>query len=107
MTGYHAFVCNQQLPIVEICELYKRRGDAENKIKELKKDFGVQEFCMDDICATEIAMCFVMVAYNLISVFRMLTFQKQPSPTLSTLKFNCLVVGSWIGSSFKPREQVT
>ena len=95
-TRYHAFVCNQQLPAIEIWEQYKRRGDAENRIKELKEDFGVQGFCMDDFCATETAMRFVMIAYNLMSLFRQLTLQKKPQPTLATLRFNCFAVGTWI-----------
>jgi len=95
-TRYHAFVTNQSLPAVEIWEQYKRRGDAENRIKELKEDFGVEGFCMDDFCATETAMRFVMVAYNLMSLFRQLTLQTQPQPKLSTLRFNCFAVGSWI-----------
>lgn len=95
-TRYHAFVTNQTLPAIEVWEQYKRRGDAENRIKELKEDFGVQGFCMDDFCATETAMRFVMVAYNLMSLFRLLTHQKQAQPTLSTLRFNCFAVGSWI-----------
>jgi len=61
-TRYHAFVTNQSLPANEIWEQYKHRGDAETRIKELKEDFGVQGFCMDDFCATETAMRFVMVA---------------------------------------------
>ena len=95
-TRYHAFVTNQPLPATEIWEQYKRRGDAENRIKELKEDFGVEGFCMDDFCATETAMRFVMVAYNLMSLFRQLTHQKQAQPKLSTLRFNCFAVGSWI-----------
>jgi DNA-directed RNA polymerase subunit N (RpoN/RPB10) len=95
-TRYHAFVCNQTLPVTEIWEQYKRRGDAENRIKELKEDFGVQGFCMDNFCATETAMRFVMVAYNLMSLFRLVTLQKQPQPALATLRFNCFAVGSWI-----------
>ena len=51
---------------------------------------------MDDFCATETAMRFIMIAYNLMSLFRLLTLQKQPSPTLATLRFNCFAVGSWI-----------
>ena len=95
-TRYHAFVTDQTLPAVEIWEQYKRRGDAENRIKELKEDFGVEGFCMDNFCSTETAMRFVMVAYNLMSLFRQLTLQPQPQPKLSTLRFNCFAVGSWI-----------
>ena len=98
-TRYHAFVTNQDLPAVQIWEQYKGRGDAENRIKELKEDFGVEGFCMDNFCATETAMRFVMVAYNLMSLFRLLTSQTQPSPKLSTLRFNCFAVGSWIENS--------
>lgn len=95
-TRYHAFVTNQTLPALQIWEQYKQRGDAENRIKELKEDFGAEGFCMDNFCATETAMRFVMVAYNLMSLFRLLTLQKSPSPTLATLRFNCFAVGSWI-----------
>jgi len=102
-TRYHAFVTNQDLPAVQIWEQYKGRGDAENRIKELKEDFGVEGFCMDDFCATETAMRFVMVAYNLMSLFRLLTSQTQPSPKLSTLRFNCFAVGSWVDEDTQNR----
>lgn len=95
-TRYHAIVTNQRLPALQIWEQYKGRGDSENRIKELKEDFGVQGFCMDSFCATETAMRFVMMAYNLMSLFRILTLQKQPCPTLATLRFNCFAVGSWV-----------
>jgi len=98
-TRYHAFVTNQTLPATEIWSQYKRRGDAENRIKELKEDFGVEGFCMDDFCATETAMRFIMIAYNLMSLFRHITLQTQPTPRLSTLRFNCFAVGSWIDKS--------
>jgi hypothetical protein len=93
---YHAFVTNQELPAIEIWEQYKRRGDSENRIKELKEDFGVEGFCMDSFCATEVAMRFVMVAYNLMSLFRQLTHRNKAQPKLSTLRFNCFAVGSWV-----------
>jgi len=95
-TRYHALVTNQSLPATEVWAQYKRRGDTENRIKELKEDFGVEGFCLDSFCATETAMRFIMVAYNLMSLFRQLTHQKQAQPKLSTLRFNCFAVGSWI-----------
>ena len=95
-TRYHAFVTGQTLPAIQIWEQYKQRGDAENRIKELKEDFGVEGFCMESFCATEAAMRMVMVAYNLMSLFRLITHQKQAQPKLSTLRFNCFAVGSWI-----------
>ncbi len=41
-------------------------------------------------------MRFVMIGYNLMSLLRQLTHQKQAQPKLSTLRFNCFAVGSWI-----------
>lgn len=87
---------NQTLPATEIWSQYKRRGDAENRIKELKEDFGVEGFCMDGFCATETAMQFTMIAYNLMSLFRELTHQNQALLKLFTLRFNCFAVGSWV-----------
>lgn len=83
--------------VVELDEVTIRAKttDAENRIKVLKENFGTEGFCMDGFCATETAMRFVMVAYNL-SLFRLITHQKQPQPKLSTLRFNCFAVGSWV-----------
>ena len=93
---YHVLVTNQTLPATEIWNQYKHRSDAENRIKELKEDFGVDGFCMNDFWATETAMRMTTIAYNLMSLFRQLSSQTRPSPTLRTLRFNCFAVGSWI-----------
>ncbi len=49
-------VTNQTLSSIEIWKQYKGRADAENRIKELKEDFGVDSFCMRNFVATEVAM---------------------------------------------------
>ena len=51
---------------------------------------------MNSFCATECAMTSVMVAYNLMSLFKQLTNRNQAQPKLSTLRFNCFAIGSWI-----------
>ena len=93
---YHCFITNQKLPAVEIWEQYKRRADAENRIQELKQDFGAEGFCMDNFYATEAAMRMVMIAYNLMSLYRIFSQQTRVHQRLSTLRFNCFAVGSWI-----------
>jgi len=93
---YHCFVTNQNLPAIEIWEQYKKRGDAENRIKELKEDFGAEGFNMDSFYATEAAMRMVTMSYNLMSLYRQLTHRNQSQPKLPTLRFNCFAVGSWI-----------
>lgn len=95
-TRYHVMVTNQKLPAEQIWEQYKGRADCENRIKELKADFGTNSFNLDDFWATQAAMSMSIMAYNLMSLFRIMTHQKNPTPTLKTLRFNCFAVGSWI-----------
>jgi hypothetical protein len=45
---YSAYVTNLNLPAAEIWRLYRGRGDAENRIKELKYDFGFDSFNLND-----------------------------------------------------------
>ncbi|MBK7243886.1 MAG: transposase [Saprospiraceae bacterium] len=42
--------------------LYRQRADAENRIKELKYDFGSSSFNVNGFYATEAALNFVMIA---------------------------------------------
>ena len=51
--------------------------DAENRIKELKHDFGFDSFNLKGFYATEAALIFVMIAYNLMSIFRMFVLQEK------------------------------
>jgi len=46
------------------------RADAENRIKELKYDFGAENFSCKDFWATEAILNTIMMAYNLMSLFR-------------------------------------
>ncbi|MHB9056032.1 MAG: transposase [Paludibacteraceae bacterium] len=74
---YSAYVTNLRLPAAKIWRLYRGRGDAENRIKELKYDFGFDSFNLKDFFATEVALTFAMIAYNLMSLFRMFGLQEK------------------------------
>lgn len=86
---YSVFVTNLDLPAEQIWNMYRDRGDAENRIKELKYDFAVDGFCMKKFWATEAAFRMVMVSYNLIGLFRQTVLQDKTQATLNTLKFKC------------------
>ncbi len=66
---YGCFITNLKLPAKMIWDAYQNRADAENRIKELKEDFGADSFNVDDFFATEAALNFVMMGYNLMSLF--------------------------------------
>jgi len=93
---YSLYVTNLDLPAQQIWLSYKDRADAENRIKELKYDFGLDSFCMDKFWATEAAFRSIMIGYNLMSLFRQVVLQTNTQSTLSTLRFKCFALGSWI-----------
>jgi len=93
---YSVFVTDLDLPAEQIWNLYRDRADAENRIKELKADFGLSNFCLSKFFATEAAFRFMMVAYNLMSLFRQFVLNKRNQSTLSTLRFKCFALGAWI-----------
>jgi hypothetical protein len=42
---YSCYVTNLKLPLDQIWNIYNTRADSENRIKELKHDFGLESFC--------------------------------------------------------------
>ncbi|MFC2084982.1 IS1380 family transposase [Bacteroidota bacterium] len=59
---YSVFVTNMELPNEQIWNLYRDRADTENRIKELKLDFGADNFCLKKFWATEAAFRFIMIS---------------------------------------------
>lgn len=92
---YSCYVTNMDLPLDQIWNIYNTRADCENRIKELKEDFGLENFCMNDFWATEASFRFIMVAYNLISLFRHFALNHHNRATLGTLKSYCFALGAW------------
>jgi hypothetical protein len=93
---YGAFVTSLDLPMAEVWRTYRGRADCENRIKELKADFGLDAFNLKDFWATEAALGFAMLAYNLMSLFRQAVMRSRVQHTLSTLHGLVLTVGgSW------------
>ena len=100
---YQAWVTNINLPAIEVWRLYRHRADAENRIEELKHDFGLTGFCTNDFYATEAAFRCVMIAYNLISLFRQAILGLKIQPRLQSIRFKCFAIGSWIGRKYRQK----
>jgi hypothetical protein len=93
---YGAFVTTLDLPMAEVWRTYRGRADCENRIKELKADFGLDAFNLRDFWATEAALGFAMLAYNLMGLFRQAVLRSRIQHTLSTLHGLVLAIGgSW------------
>jgi hypothetical protein len=100
---YGAMLTDMSLPAIEIWNLYRGRADCENRIKELKADFGLDSFCLRDFWATEAALAVSMLAYNLMSVFRHTVMRQTVHHTLATLHHKVLAVGAfWENPKVKP-----
>jgi len=101
---YSAYVTNSKLSDELVWVTYKHRAEAENQIKELKYDYGMEGFCFSEIHATEFAFRWVMMAYNLMSHVRNAIAVSKVKHTLSTLRFNCIAIGAYLVSSGRQKK---
>jgi len=76
-------------------EAIQGRANAENYIKELKYDFGFESFNLKGFYATEAALTFAMIAYNLMSLFKQFILQEKTQRRLSTLRFRTFAIGAF------------
>ena len=93
---YSIYVTNLELPVKDIWNVYNGRADCENRIKELKQDFGLESFCLKDFWATEASFRWIMVAYNLMQLFQHLALNQGKRHHLKTLRTQCFAIGGWV-----------
>jgi hypothetical protein len=91
---YSAYVTNLKLPVDQIYNIYNTRADCENRIKELKYDFGADNFCLKEFYATEASFRFIMMAYNIMALFKHQVLNS--TMQLKTLRAYCFALASWI-----------
>jgi hypothetical protein len=100
---YQAWVTSLKLAPQDIWRLYNQRADSENRIEELKYDFGMNGFCLDNFYGTEAAFRCVMISYNIISLFRQAVLGFKTQHRLQTIRFKCFAIGSWIGKKYRKK----
>lgn len=79
-----------------IREIYRKRTVAENQIKELKYVYSKEGFCSESWAATEQAFRWVIVTYYLMTFFKQRVMGGISSPSLATVRFKCIALGSYI-----------
>lgn len=87
---------NLDLPAEVVWFIYRKRADAENRIKELKYDFGFDSFNMKSFYGTEVALNVVMMAHNFISLFRQIVLNTNAQEQMKTLRYNIFAIGVYI-----------
>lgn len=93
---YSAYVTNLDLPAREVWNIYRGRADSENRIKELKEDFGMANFSCNSFDALEATLNWTMMAYNLMSLFRQIVLQARPQSQLKTLRYKLFATAAYI-----------
>jgi len=94
---FHALVTTLELSPVEAWHFYNGRADSENRLKELKEDFGADGFCLQSFDGTEAAFRLICFLFNLIADFKR-EVTRDESSRLMTLRNQVLVVGAILGA---------
>jgi hypothetical protein len=67
---YTCYITNLTLSSAEVWRLYRGRANCENRIKELKYDYGLDKLNQESFDGTEASMVLMTMAYNFMSLFR-------------------------------------
>jgi hypothetical protein len=93
---FHAVVTTLPHSPEDVWRFYNDRADCENRIKELKDDFGADGFCLQSFDGTEAVFRLNCFLFNLLADFKRNTTGDE-APRLSTLRTSLLVVGAILG----------
>ena len=85
---YSCFVTNSELSATQVWMLYRQRADAENRIKELKYDFALDSSCPKKFWAPEAVFRSIIIAYNLMSLFRHTVLQTKSQGTYGWMVYS-------------------
>lgn len=100
---YSCFITNLDFSPQVVWNTYKGRANCENRIKELKADFGFDSFNMQDFAATEAALNFIIIAYNIMALFKQAVLRADKLPQLKTLRYKIFAIGGYITRSGNQR----
>ena len=93
---YTCLVTNTTLPPKVVWKLYRDRAESENRIKELKYDFGVDSFNMKNFEATQAALDWVVMAYNLVSLFKHVVIKSKVHERMKTIRYRVFAVSGFL-----------
>lgn len=93
---YQGIFSNLEMLPEDIWRFYRQRANLENRIRELKWDYGIDGFCMKKFFATEAAFQMICFTYNLMQQFQKeLGFKMKK--TLGVIRMMVLSCGAELG----------
>jgi hypothetical protein len=93
---YTCYVTTLKLSAADVWRLYRGRANCENRIRELKYDYGLDKMNQADFDGTEAALMLMTVAYNFLSLFKQLIIGGNVRNRLKTLRHKMLAIPSII-----------
>lgn len=93
---FHAVVTTLLGPPEAVWRTYNGRADTENRLKELKHAFGADGFCSQRFWATEAALRYICLLYNLLEEFQR-SLGAGARRTLATLRTTVFTCGAILG----------
>lgn len=95
--SFQALITNMALPLDEQIAWYRRRGQCEQRIGELKWDFELRVLPSGDFFVNALYLRFMLLAYNLFIAFKTLKLPTSYKPLrLKTLRFRLLGIPALI-----------
>ena len=96
--AYQAILTNRGGSPEEVWRFYRGHAEVENRIRELKWDYGIDGFCQKKFYPTEAAFRMVCVIFNLMGLFQE-KLGRKVYQTLGTLRAQLLTCGAMVGRS--------
>lgn len=94
---YSCLVTNLRLPAKIVYDSFRGRADSENRIKELKYDFSIDDFVTNNFWATEACGNFIVMAYNFMSLFRHALINSDKKQFLKTIRYELISTPAYLG----------
>jgi hypothetical protein len=84
---YTCYITSLKLSMADVWRLYRQRANCENRIKELKYDYGLDKMNQTSFDGTEATLMLMSVAYNFLSLFKQIIIGGNVRNKLKTLRF--------------------
>jgi hypothetical protein len=96
---YTCYITSLKYGMADVWRLYRQRANCENRIKELKYDYGLDKMNQTSFDGTEAALKLMTVAYNFLSLFKQVIIGGEVRWRLKTLRHKMLAIPAIIENS--------
>jgi hypothetical protein len=104
--SYRVYVTSMRIPAELVADIYRKRANAENQIKQLKNDFGMNGYGLHKASACEMMLVMTAIAYNVASLCISLSYDRHNQSQLRRFILEYIALGSWIRSIARKSELV-